>query len=82
MHAAGGPCTMQLLCGILSPDRKRDEENLLPPGKGNYFAKKSWRGFNPHSSGDIKNVGKTEKIGSALRKGSGQYKKKKKEFGY
>lgn len=32
----------------------------------------------PTAVGDIKNVGKTEKIGSALRKGSGQYKKKKK----
>lgn len=48
---------MQLLCAILSPDGKRDEENLFPPGKGNYFAKKACGDCNPHSSGNIKNVG-------------------------
>lgn len=70
MNAAGGPCSC-------CPDRQRDEENLFPPGKSNYFVKKACGGCSPDSSGDIKNVGKSETIGSALRKGSGSIREKK-----
>lgn len=54
--------SMQLLCAILGPDGKWNEDNLCElPGKGNYFAKKARRGCSPHSSGNIQNMGKTEK---------------------